>query len=112
MFGLTSEEMKLLLGVLDSSWGVLMARGDTDGGNKLASITDKIRRGVIADTQIATALSNAVAYESRNLDESSFETDGEYRWAVGHADGLSDALAIARGKNWKEVIDYEEKENG
>lgn len=108
MFGLTSEEMKLLLGVLDSSWGVLMARGDTDGGNKLASITDKIKRGVVADTQIATALSNAVAYESKNLDESSFAHEEDYFRALGHADGLSDALAIARGENWKEVVDYEQ----
>ena len=53
------------------------------------------------------ALKEAIEYESKNLDESSFETDADYRYAIGHADGLSDALEILQDENYKRLLDIE-----
>lgn len=46
--------------------------------------------------KIINALARAVAYESNNLDENSFDNDKMYWWAEGHADGLSSALHLAQ----------------
>ena len=57
---------------------------------------------------IIKTLANAVEYERKNIVESSFETDTAYQYAVGHADGLSDALEligrIERGEDETEVL--------
>lgn len=100
---LTDEQIKQLLYELDYRQGELLGGGDTEQAYALASITDKIRTA-----NSIKALELAVDYESKNLDESSFENDGQYHWAVGHADGLSDAIRIAKGEDWRKVVDYEE----
>ena len=100
---LSQDEIKTLLYELDYRYGELLGGGDIKQAYALASITDKIRTA-----NSITALELAVDYESKNLDESSFETDGQYEWARGHADGLSDAIRIARGESWKEVVNYEQ----
>ena len=102
MLGLTNEEQSQLLYELNYRYGELLGGGDTEQAFKLAGIIDKLKAGKVVED-----LKSAIEYESKNLDENSFTHEEQYQWAVGHADGLSDALGIIQGEDWKEVIDYE-----
>ena len=72
---------------------------------------DHIVHGEYELIDTAEHLRKAIAYESKQLDESSFADDGCYAYAKGHADGLSDGLDIMAGADWKEVVNCEEGEN-
>lgn len=50
------------------------------------------------------ALKEAVDYVSQLLNKKEFDTEEHYLWSCGYADGLSDAIAILNGVNWKELV--------
>lgn len=50
------------------------------------------------------ALKEAVDYASNILDHKEFDTEEHYLWSCGYADGLSDAIAIINGVDWKELV--------
>lgn len=50
------------------------------------------------------ALKEAVGYVSQLLDKKEFDTEEHHLWSCGYADGLSDAIAILNGVDWKELV--------
>lgn len=50
------------------------------------------------------ALKKAVDYVSKLLTHKEFDTEEHYLWSCGYADGLSDAIAILNGVDWKELV--------
>lgn len=65
--------------------------------------------------KILEALRSAVEYVNNNLIGNTYETDADYKYSVGYADGLSDAYEIIKrleldddeAEVLREVIDKE-----
>ena len=105
MFGLSLEEMNQLFYEIGYREGELLGSGeDTEQAMRLGAIADKLRNGLFG---VERDLKDAIEYEEKNLDRSSFENDADYHHELGYADGLKDALKILRGESWKGVVDYE-----
>lgn len=91
------------------------SKGDKNAINNIVLTCDEVLHELREHPEksplapVVKALAKGVEYESKNLDKGSFETDADYQYALGHADGLSDALAIANGEDYKEILNIEEK---